>query len=102
MNSEILTLIVKVIITIVSVVITGVIIPWIKQNIDSTKYNDFLVLVKKCVESANQLYTPEEWEQKKLYVLDIVSNYCLEHDVNLTTSEINAIIEGFVIAVKKG
>lgn len=99
-DAEVLNLFIKLIITIISVAITTFIIPWIKSNIESTKYNDFLELVHKCVEAANQLYTPDEWEKKKLYVLEIVHNYCLEHGVNITTQEMDAIIEGFVKAVK--
>lgn len=102
MNQEILNTIIKVLVAILSVIITSVIIPWIKSKIDSTKYNDFLSLVKKCVEAANQLYTIEEWAEKKVYVLGLASNYCIEHGVNITADELNAIIEGFVIAVKKG
>lgn len=100
MNQEFLNVVIKVVVTIISVVITSVVIPWIKSKIESTKYNDFLSLVHKCVEAANQLYTPEEWATKKQYVLDIAENYCIEHGVNITAEELNAIIEGFVIAVK--
>lgn len=100
MNEEIITMIVKVVLTIASVLITGYFIPWAKSKIDSTKYNDFLTLTEKCVEAANQLYTPEQWNDKKLYVLGIVANYAADHHVNITTDEINAIIEGFVISLK--
>lgn len=100
MNNEILNIIIKLLITILSVLITSVIIPWIKTKVGSTKYNDFLSLVEKCVEAANQLFTPEECAEKKIYVLEITSNYCEEHGVNISPEELNAIIEGFVKAVK--
>jgi len=101
MNQEIINMIIKIVVAVVSVIITSVIIPWFKSKIDSTKYNDFLSLVEKCVEAANQLYTPEEWAEKKVYVLNLASNYCVEHGVDVTPDELNAIIEGFVIAVKE-
>ena len=100
MNQELVDLVVKLVLAIASVLITGYFIPWLKSKVDSTKYNDFLSLCKQCVEAANQLYTPEEWKEKKLYVLGIVANYAMDHNVNITNDEINAIIEGFVIAVK--
>lgn len=100
MEQELLNIIIKVMVVIVSTLITGYVIPLLKSKIDSTKYNDFLTMVKKCVESANQLYTPEEWEVKKSYVLELVATYANNHKVNITAAEINAIIEGFVIAVK--
>lgn len=100
MEKEILELVIKLVFAIISVIITSVIVPWVKTKVDSTKYADFLVLVKKCVEAANQLYTPEEWAMKKVYVLNITSNYCSEHGVDVSPEELDAIIEGFVKAVK--
>lgn len=100
MNQELIDLVVKLVIAIMSVLITGYFIPWIKTKVDSTKYNDFLALVEKCVEAANQIYTPEQWAVKKQYVLDITENYCKDHGINITAIELDAIIEGFVIAVK--
>jgi len=100
MNQELITVLFKMVLAIASVLITGYVIPWIKSKADSTKYNDFLSLAQKCVEAANQIYTPEEWATKKKYVLDITESYCKEHGVNITSEELNAIIEGFVISVK--
>lgn len=100
MNQEIIDLVVKLVIAVVSVLITGYFIPWIKSLVDSTKYNDLLTMVEMCVEAANQIYTPEEWEKKKSYVVELVCNYAADHKVNITMSEINALIEGFVKAVK--
>ena len=100
MNQEIMNIIIKLIVAIVSVLITSYVIPYVKSRVDSTKYNDFLTLVQKCVEAANQIYTPEEWATKKKYVLDITEGYCKDHGVNITAEELNALIEGFVIAVK--
>lgn len=100
MNNEMIDLIVKVVTILVSVLITSFVIPWVKSKIDSTKYNDFLSIVEKFVESANQIYTPEEWRNKKEYVLKLVISYVNKHGVNINMNEIDAIIEGFVIAVK--
>lgn len=100
MNHEILDLIVRLVIAIVSVIITSCVIPWVKSKIDSTKYNDFLSLVAKCVEAAEKIYTPEEWNKKKAYVFSIAENYAQEHGVNISIEEINAIIEGWVKEIK--
>lgn len=100
MDRELITLLVKLALAVISVLVTGYVIPWIKSRIDTTKFNDFLVLVEMCVEAANQIYTPEEWASKKKYVLDITESYIKEHGVEITADELNAIIEGFVIAVK--
>lgn len=100
MSEELITMIIKIIVAILSVIITSVVVPYVKSKVDSTKYNDFMILVEKCVEAANQIYTPEQWSQKKQYVLKITENYCVEHGVNITAPEIDAIIEGFVILCK--
>lgn len=100
MDQELIDLIVKVVVAVISVLITGYFIPWVKSIVDSTKYNDLLTMVEMCVEAANQIYTPEEWNKKKAYVLEIVCNYAKDHRVNITMEEINALIEGFVKAVK--
>lgn len=100
MNKEIVEMIMKILIAIISVLITGYVIPFLKSKAESTKYNDFYTLVKQCVEAANQIYTPEEWKEKKIYVYRLVADYAVKHGVNVTPEEIDAIIEGFVIAVK--
>lgn len=100
MNQEMLDLIVKLIIAVLSVLITSYFIPWLKSKVDSTKYNDFLSLVEKCVEAAEKIYTAEEWASKKQYVLQISEAYAKEHGINITGDEINAIIEGWVKEIK--
>lgn len=100
MTNEMMDLIVKIVISIASVLITGYLIPYIRSKVTSTRYNDFLVLIEKCVESANQIYSPEQWRTKKNYVLNLVTTYARNHGVDITDEEIDALIEGFVIAVK--
>lgn len=101
MNTEILNIIVRIVLAIVSVLITGYFIPYVKSKVDSTKYNDFLTMVEMCVEAANQLYTKEEWKEKKNYVFDLALKYTSAHGVDLSLNEIDALIEGFVIAIKE-
>lgn len=100
MDREVMEIMIKLAFALLSVIISGYIIPLIKSKADSTKYNDFLTFAKKCVEAANQIYTVEEWKEKKLYVIGLLSNYAADHNVDITTDELNAIIEGFVKAVK--
>jgi len=102
MNKEIAELIIKFLLVILSALITTYVIPWINSKIESTKYNDLLTLIEKCVQAAEKMYTPEEWAEKKNYVLSLTSDYCIEHGIDITGKEINALIEGFVKAVKGG
>lgn len=100
MNQELLTMIIKLILAILSVIITSYVIPFIKSKMDSTKYNDLLTLIEKCVQAAEKIYSAEEWSQKKEYVLELVSAYAMDKGIDIDPSELNALIEGFVKSVK--
>lgn len=100
MSTELLEMIIKLIIAVLSVLITSYFIPWLKSKIDSTKYNDLLTLVEKLVEAAEKIYTPEEWSEKKKYVLGLAENYAAVHGIKITADELNAIIEGWVKEIK--
>lgn len=100
MDNQIMEILLKLLLTIMSIALTTYILPWIQSKMESTKYNDLLSFVKQCVVAANQLYTPEEWAEKKQYVLEITENYCTRHSIPITSVELNAIIEGFVKIAK--
>lgn len=94
-------LIVKVVIAIASVLITGYLLPWLKSKINASKYEELLTLCEKCVEAAEKIYTPEQWQNKKEYVFDMVIDKADSLGIEISQQEINALIEGFVLEVKK-
>ena len=100
MNEEITKIIVEAIASIAMVLITGYLIPWIKSKIGEEKYNRFVDYVELSVRSAEQLYSPEEWNKKKEYVRK--SAIALLDSIGLTISEteLENIIEGLVNEVK--
>ena len=100
MNQEILDLIVKLFLAVLSVIVTTYVIPWINSKKESTKFNDLLVLIEKCVQAAEKIYTPEEWSAKKEYVLELASAYAMDKGIDIDPAELNALIEGFVKVVK--
>lgn len=100
MNEELLTFIVKLVLALLSVIITSYVIPWLKAKIESTKYNDLMIFIEKFVESAEKIYTPEQWRDKKSYVLRLAEEYAQSHNVDITAPELNALIEGWVKEVK--
>jgi len=100
MNQEVLNMIVKLVLAIVSVLVTSYVIPFIKSKVDSTKYNDLLSLVEKCVQAAEKIYTQEEWNKKKNYVYELTSTYAMDHGIDITPEELNAIVEGWVKEIK--
>lgn len=102
MDAQITKIIVDAVFGIIGILITGYLIPWIKAKIGENKYNTIVEYTELAVRSAEQLYTPEEWKEKKQYVLNYITNKAKEIGLDLTAIDIENIIEGIVNSVKKG
>ena len=100
MNTELITKLVEAIVTVVIVLISAYIVPWLKGKIGEDKYATIIEFAEIVVRSAEKLYTPEEWEKKKKYAVEMVQKKAEEIGITITANEINAIIEGAVQAVK--
>ena len=100
MNNELVSVIIKSIVAILSVVVTTVIVPYIKQRLGDDKYAELTNYVEWAVRSAEQIYTPEEWEQKKAYVMNYIIAKAGELKIELTENDINILVEGIVNLVK--
>ena len=100
MNSELLTVIIKAIIMVLSVLVTAVIIPYIKEKIGESKYDELTYFVKYAVRCAEQMYTPEEWKEKKEYVTAYIIKKAQEININLSEEDIDVLIEGIVNEIK--
>jgi len=87
-----LTQIILAIITLIGAIITRYLIPWIKGKLDDRKYALFLGLVRTGVYAAEQLFTSEQWKEKKQYVLDLL----VENGYTINTTAVDAEIEAMV------
>lgn len=101
MNND---LIIKILLSLVSIIVSLVgiyIIPVLKTSKYYKEFdmlNDFII---NMVRSANQLYTQEEWKQKKEFVLKLVTDYVNNKtSLGFTEEQIDALIEGIVREVK--
>lgn len=102
MNSELFTQIVLAVITIVGALVSAYVIPFIKSKMTQADMQRLVEFVKIAVRCANQIFTPEQWEKKKEYVLNIVKEFIEANlKIKLTDEQINAIIEGIVNLIKK-
>lgn len=103
MTYEELEILVKAIAILVALFITKVIKPLIDSKVSQQEYAKLEELVKIAVRCAEQIFTPEEWEQKKEYVVAYV-NDILGSQIKLTLSmeQIDTLIEGCVNLVKRG
>ena len=85
--------ILQVVLAIVSIVVTGILIPLIKTKISKTDLEKALVITDIAVKAAEQIYKEAGKGQiKKKYVID----YLKKSGLNLSDEEINALIEATV------
>ena len=85
--------ILQVVLTIVSIIVTGVLIPLIKTKITKDKLEKAIVITEIAVKAAEQIFRESgQGPIKKKYVID----YLKRSGLNLTDEEINALIESAV------
>lgn len=91
------------IITILSALITTFVIPFIKSKISQQNLDKLIEYTKIAVRCAEQIYTPEQWKEKKQYVMDYLLsfvNYRL--NIKIKEEDLDVIVEGIVNEVKHG
>lgn len=90
------TFIFELIITILSAIITGFIIPAIKSKLSEEKRQQLLYWVNIAVKAAEQLYGSKTGQQKKEYVVAFLLSKGIVFDVD----EVTALIESEVYRLK--
>jgi hypothetical protein len=80
------------IITIVSLVLTGIVIPYIKQRIGEEKTENIKKWVSVGVKAAEQIYGSKTGQQKKEYVV----SFLLSKGIVFNVDEVEAMIEAEV------
>lgn len=101
MNTETFNILMKAIITIIGIVVTTYIVPWIKSRIDADKLDKIVEYTEIAVRCAEQIYTKEQWKEKKQYVYDYIIKKAADIDIKLDEHDIDVIIEGLVHELKK-
>jgi uncharacterized membrane protein YhiD involved in acid resistance len=100
MNQELANAIMKAVISIVSVLITVYLIPWLKKKIGEQNYSTIIQYITLAVNAAEQLYTEDQWAEKKKYVENYASDICQKAGIAVTAEQLDAMIEGIVHEVK--
>lgn len=98
--NEITTIIIKAVLAIISVVITTVLIPYLKEQLGDKKFDELTTFIEYAVRCAEQMYTPDQWKEKKEYVSMRVTKKAREMGIEISESDIDLIIEGMVNLVK--
>lgn len=100
MSSDMITEITRAIVSVILILISAYVIPWLKNKVGEDKYATIIEYAEIVVRSAEKMYTVEEWAQKKAYAVNMLSSKAKELGIDINEKEINAIIEGAVQAVK--
>ena len=87
-----LTQIILAIITLIAGLITRYVVPWIKGKLDERQQDIFYGLVRVGVYAAEQLFTSEQWKEKKEYVVNLL----VENGYTVDTTAVDALIEATV------
>lgn len=101
MTTELLIRLFIAIATVISILVSAYVVPWLKAQIGSDKFADLVYYTELAVRAAEQLFTPEEWAKKKEYVYTYISGLVSEYGLKLSPADIDIIIEGIVNSVKK-
>lgn len=102
MTPEVFTKIMTAIFSILGILISTYLIPYIKSKMTAQDIEKLIAYAKIAVRCANQIYTPEQWEEKKEYVVKMVQEFMEKNlHIALTEDQIHTIIEGLVNEVKR-
>lgn len=100
MNAAIdLTPIIKAVVVLISVIITGYVVPLIKCKTTNAQFNEIIGWVKVAVKAAEQIYDGQgRGDEKKAYVLKFLS----DNGYKVDTEAIDALIEAAVNQLNSG
>ena len=92
MNEGILRIILAVI-ALLSAIVTGVVVPYIKSKTTESQRQNIYTIVQLAVSAAEQIYfKPGQGQKKKEYVI----NYLSSKGIKLTVEDLNVMIEAAV------
>lgn len=101
MDGKVFTQIMIGIIMIIGALVSYYVIPWLKTLVTDQQMDQVVYYINLAVKCAEQIYSVEEWMQKKAYVIGVVRAFLEEHKITVTEEQINVIIEAMVHEVKK-
>ena len=102
MDTKLFMTIAMAIISIAGALVSAYVIPWIKTNVSAKDLETITFWVRFAVRCADQLFTPEQWEQKKQYVMNYIIDKVAELGLKLTEEDINTLIEASVNSIHHG
>lgn len=96
-NQELIVLIIKSILAVLSIVLTYYIVPWLKSMYDTTTDEKFKEFVNRAVRAAEQTFKEEKsGPKKKEYVMRCAKKWLSDNGLDLPDEALNALIESLV------
>lgn len=102
MTDELFIKIVSLLLTLLAAIFSSIVLPYIKSRLNNSQMEQIKRYTSLAVRCAEQIYTVEQWEVKKLYVTQYISGIANQmFGLTLTEEDINVLIEGVVNEVKR-
>lgn len=86
------TRIIEAVITLIVAVLTTFLIPWIKEKVDAERLRKWQAYTDIAVQAAEQLFSSEEFRQKKEWVMDYLIDMGIKFDVDTVDKMIEASV----------
>lgn len=94
-------MILKIVLTVISALITIYVIPFLKIKIQGSQYNYLLEVVDTAVRAAEQtIKTEKSGTVKKEKVIQSVTDWANKHNIKITEQQLSEIIEWAVYTMK--
>ena len=101
MTNELYMQIFQLLITILLGIITAYVIPLIKSKVSKDQMETLIYYVNIAVKAASQIYTKEQWQEKKDYCMNYLKNITNEKlNISLSDEEMSTLIEGVLNGLK--
>ncbi len=95
-----LTQIVVALIGLLGIIITSVVVPMIKANTSVKTQAIITNIIKTAVYAAQQIYTPEQWREKKEFAMEQVLKGLEQYGIALDTESVSDAIEAALKEIK--
>lgn len=92
----------KCIVSLVGIIVGYLVIPYIKAKIYNTKYEQLLIEVGNVVRSLQQVMSEDKANNsfKREQAIEYITRYINEHNIKITTEQIEMLIEAAVYSMK--
>lgn len=96
MNKDIIMQALKLVIMVVTLIITRYVIPYLKAKTDAEKTDKLLKYVREGVRAAEQIFDQKDSRTKKKYVMHYVGRILEQMSIPLTEEELELLVEAAV------